>query len=244
MSSADVQVAARLMAVRSATSALHADLAAAMWSDADVQAPSLLSGWSRGHVLTHLARNADGIAHSLAAALRGELLPTYPRGQDARNADIEAGSGRTALTLLTDVKDAADRLDRVFGAVADVDGWYLPANRGAPARDLLDTRWREVEIHRVDLRYGYHPAQWPAEFVAYLLPVELEALHRRTDDALTVEITPEQSVADRGGTRHLVGDGSTLTVAGPDWAVLAWLVGRADPVRSDLSATPELGPWR
>jgi hypothetical protein len=29
-------------------------------SDADVRAPSLLPGGSRGHVLTHLARNADG----------------------------------------------------------------------------------------------------------------------------------------------------------------------------------------
>ncbi|MEV7393377.1 maleylpyruvate isomerase N-terminal domain-containing protein, partial [Streptomyces sp. NPDC091215] len=33
---------------------------AARFTDADVRAPSLLPGWSRGHVLTHVARNADG----------------------------------------------------------------------------------------------------------------------------------------------------------------------------------------
>ena len=43
---------------RSAT----ADLAGAIGglSDADVRAPSPLPGWTRGHVLTHLARNAEG----------------------------------------------------------------------------------------------------------------------------------------------------------------------------------------
>jgi hypothetical protein len=29
-------------------------------TDADARGPSLLPGWTRGHVLTHLARNADG----------------------------------------------------------------------------------------------------------------------------------------------------------------------------------------
>jgi maleylpyruvate isomerase len=242
---ADVGHAAQLLALRSGTSAMHAELVAATWSDADVRAPSLLPGWSRGHVLTHLARNADAIAHSLAAALRGELLPTYPRGQDARDADIEAGSGRPALALLTNVKDSADRLDRVFAAIADVDGWDLPANKGAPASELLLTRWREVEIHRVDVKSGYLPERWPPAFVAYLLPVELEALHRRTEAALSVEIRPEGSVTDLGGTtRRVAGNGPSVTVDGPDWAVLAWLVGRVDPVRSDLSATPDLGPWR
>jgi maleylpyruvate isomerase len=241
----DVGHAAQLLALRSATSGMHAELAAATWSDADVRAPSLLPGWSRGHVLTHLARNADGIAHSLAAALRGELQPIYPDGRTARDADIEAGSGRPVMALLTDVKESADRLDRVFGAVADVDGWNLPAHRGAPASELLHTRWREVEIHRVDLRSGYRPEQWPPAFVEYLLPMELEALPRRTEEALTVEVAPDGSVTDLGGSaRQLAGEGPAVTVVGPDWAVLAWLVGRGDPVRSDLSATPELGLWR
>jgi maleylpyruvate isomerase len=241
----DVGHSAKLLALRSATSTMHAELAAATWSDADVRAPSLLPGWSRGHVLTHLARNADGIAHSLAAALRGELLPTYPRGRSARDADIEAGSGRPVMALLTDVRESADRLDRVFGAVADVDGWDLPAHGGVPASELLHTRWREVEIHRVDLRSGYLPEQWPPAFVDYLLPVELAALHRRTEAALTVEVTPDRSLTELGGSvRRLAGEGTAVTVAGPDWAVLAWLVGRTDPVRSDLSATPELRSWR
>ena len=54
-----------LGAVRTSTAALVTALQDGSWSDADVRAPSLLPGWSRGHVLTHIARNADGIAVTL-----------------------------------------------------------------------------------------------------------------------------------------------------------------------------------
>ena len=31
--------------------------------------------------------------------------------------------------------------------------------------DLAFARWREVEVHRVDLGLGYEPEDWPAEYV-------------------------------------------------------------------------------
>jgi maleylpyruvate isomerase len=69
-------------------------------TDADVRQPSLLPGWTRGHVLTHLARGGN--------ALRNVLLddPAYP-SQDARDADIEAGAGRTIADLEADVRASA-----------------------------------------------------------------------------------------------------------------------------------------
>ncbi|TDB70584.1 maleylpyruvate isomerase N-terminal domain-containing protein, partial [Micromonospora sp. KC721] len=42
-----------------------------------VGAPSLLPGWTRGHVLTHLARNADGFVNLLTSARTGERIPQY-----------------------------------------------------------------------------------------------------------------------------------------------------------------------
>jgi maleylpyruvate isomerase len=44
-------------------------------TDEQVRSPSRLPGWTIGHVLTHVARNADGHARRLAAALRGENVP-------------------------------------------------------------------------------------------------------------------------------------------------------------------------
>ena len=43
-----------------------------------------------------------------------------------------------------------------------------------PAIRLIGMRWREVEIHRVDLADGYGPGDWPASFVAPLLPSLLD----------------------------------------------------------------------
>ena len=50
--------AATLRQINAATGQLLQTVA--QFTDADVRAPSLLPTWSRGHVLTHLARNADG----------------------------------------------------------------------------------------------------------------------------------------------------------------------------------------
>ena len=60
---------------------------------ADPALPSLLPGWTRGHVLTHIARNADSFVRVLEAARRGEVVTQYEGGVDGRNADIEAGAG-------------------------------------------------------------------------------------------------------------------------------------------------------
>ena len=71
---------------------------------ADAALPSLLPGWTRGHVLTHIARNADSFVRLLEAAGRGEVVTQYARGVEGRNADIEAGATREWATLVDDVE--------------------------------------------------------------------------------------------------------------------------------------------
>lgn len=63
---------------------------AAQFTDADARAPSLLPNWSRGHVLTHLARNADGGRRLLIWARTGVEMAEYP-SVAARAEEIEAG---------------------------------------------------------------------------------------------------------------------------------------------------------
>lgn len=55
--------------------------------------PSALPGWTRAHLLTHLARNADGLGNLLTWAETGVERSMYGPG-NARDDDIEAGSGR------------------------------------------------------------------------------------------------------------------------------------------------------
>lgn len=239
--------AADLEAVRSSTNDLIRWLQAAQWSEADVAAPSLLPGWTRGHVLTHIARNADGIAHTLSGALRGENLPRYPAGPPGRNADIEAGAGRPVADLIADVRGSAARLDRVFGelAAADPSVWERTADDRA-ASAYPAARRQEVEIHRVDLDAGYMPGQWPASFVERMLPQLGSGLAERAGvGALRVEVLGEGSVTGLVGRVWTAGDpAEAVEVAGPDWALLAWLLGRAAAAGPVLSAAPELPAWR
>ncbi|HEX7266491.1 MAG TPA: maleylpyruvate isomerase N-terminal domain-containing protein, partial [Streptosporangiaceae bacterium] len=100
----DGEISGQLARVGEATDRLLATAAAL--SDAQAREPSLLPGWSRGHVLTHIARNADGLANLLRWARTGRETPMYPSAA-SRSADIEAGAGRRAAELTADVEGTA-----------------------------------------------------------------------------------------------------------------------------------------
>ena len=78
-------------------------------TDAEAREPSLLPNWTRGHVLTHLARNAEGGTRLLNWALTGVPSYEYPSVED-RAAAIEAGASRPAAVLIADVRATAEAL--------------------------------------------------------------------------------------------------------------------------------------
>ena len=135
-------------------------------TDAQAAAPSRLPGWTRGHVLTHLARNADGFRNLLTWARTGNETPMYP-SDEARARGVEEGAARSAAELAADVRVSAAAL---AAAAQDLPAraWdALVARRGDtfPARSIPPRRLAELEIHHVDLDAGYRPADWPASFV-------------------------------------------------------------------------------
>jgi len=122
--------------------------------------PSALPGWSLGHVLTHIARNADGIISML------DGFPQYPHGVDGRNGDIEAGSRRAWSELVEDVVSTSAALDvRLSEEGVDWSGTVtmLPGVRPKASVPLI--RQREVEVHRADLLLGYGFADMPSDYV-------------------------------------------------------------------------------
>jgi maleylpyruvate isomerase len=155
-------------------------------SDDQARAASRLPGWTVGHVLTHLARNAEGHARRLEGALRGQNVPRYWPGQ--RDADIAAGAGRPAGAIVSDLRAAQEALEALWDRSMEA-GWpnrqFLGDDHwettGSPAR-----RMREVEVHHVDLGLGYEPSDWPEDYVAWELPMVLATVPervRRPDDA-------------------------------------------------------------
>jgi maleylpyruvate isomerase len=160
------------------------DDALAGLDDATSRGPSRLPDWSVGHVLTHVARNADSVVWRLEGAARGELRDQYPGGLEQRRSDIEAGAGRPAAELAADVAATSAAVVQVM-AELPATAWDAPSrtSRGVvePSRDAVLSRWREVVIHHGDLGLG--PVPLPDDLVAAWLPRELPRLGQRTDPA-------------------------------------------------------------
>lgn len=176
--------------------------------DDTARQPSRLPGWSVAHVLTHLARNADGHVRRLEGALRGQDVARYPGGSAERDREISDGATRPARDLVSDLVDSARRLESTWSR-SEQAGWpnrHLLAADQWPTSDSPHRRLREVEVHHVDLGLGYDADDWPDEYVDWELPLVLDGVPGRLS----------------GGT-----DARRL---------LAWLIGRSDsPDELDLS---------
>ncbi|MDJ0381370.1 maleylpyruvate isomerase family mycothiol-dependent enzyme [Streptomyces sp. G-G2] len=204
-----------LRSVRDATDRLLT--AAAKLDNAAVAEASRLPGWSRGHVLAHLARNAEALVNVF------EGRPMY-ESATARDADIERDAGRDLVQQLEDVRNSADAFQAVAGAPQDWsrtvelrNGVTDGASR-VPFRRLV-----EIELHHVDLGIGYELADLPDEFTAR----EIEFLADRWSGH--PEVPPVTLASDDGRTWHTgSADGSPVTLTGTPAQLLAWLAGRGD----------------
>ncbi len=136
-------------------------------TDPDLRVPSMLPGWTRGHVLAHVARNADGMRNVLAGVRTGQDRPAYASAE-AREAGIEQDAGRRATEQAADLASSAMALRTVARQLPDA-GWQVPVRMldgmdFFPAAELLTRRLAEVELHHCDLGAGYGPGDWPAFF--------------------------------------------------------------------------------
>ena len=155
--------------------------------DEDVSGrPSRLPGWTVGHVLTHVARNAESHVRILEGALAGEHLQQYEGGWEGRAAGIEAGAGRPSHVVIDDVVVTFARLEDAWAKMTPEawDGYGTSVGGEVmPCRQMPFLRCREVEIHHVDLGLGYEVSDWPAAYVAAELPIAAAGLAERVVDS-------------------------------------------------------------
>ena len=221
-SAADQLETVRLL-VAQATHRLLGDTIAV--SDEDWRRPSRLPNWTRAHVATHLARQADGIGRLAQWARTGERRDMYSSA-DQRESEIEAGAGRTGLELQVDLDTSAGRLGEALDALDRADAWDAVVEmRGGvrvPARLLPLARLLEVIIHHVDLDVGFdvgdidqQTAEWLLEWCAFRL--------RERDDFPRLVLT-----SDSGFTIHLGRSGEPRPVTGSSSSLLGWLMNRVD----------------
>jgi maleylpyruvate isomerase len=136
-------------------------------TEAEARGDSLLPGWSRGHVLSHIARNADGQRHMVEGVLRDEVVEQYPGGDAQRVEEIEAGAHRPVADLLGDVHESQRALVDAWSHVPDGAWDRLTHARAGirPVRDGARSRWREILVHLVDLDVGVTPGALPSAYV-------------------------------------------------------------------------------
>lgn len=219
-------------AVQEATARLT-EAAAALSADALAE-PSRLPGWTRGHVLAHVARNADALTNLLTWARTGEETPMYASAE-AREAAIEAGAGRPPAEQLEDLRASADRFAAAWAALPPA-AWAaqvtMRSGRVIAAAEVPWKRLVEVRLHHVDLDAGLDCADLPAGFAARELAYLL-------DDLTGHEGVAAVELHDTGSGRKWTIGAATepeVTVSGSCHGLLAWVSGRG--TGEDLAVTP------
>ncbi|GGW68512.1 maleylpyruvate isomerase [Streptomyces lucensis JCM 4490] len=210
-----------LARVREATERLLT--AVAKLDNASLAGQSRLPGWSRGHVLAHLARNADALVN----VLQGR--PMYASAE-ARDADIERDAPRPLDVHLADLRESAARLQAAGDVPADWTRTVELRNGITDSASRLPfRRWVEVDLHHVDLGIGYELEDLPDEFTLR----EIDFLAQRFSGHPDV---PPTRVTD-GTTAWHTGRGADepeVTVSGPPAELLGWLAGRRAPAALEV----------
>ncbi|MFE4545397.1 maleylpyruvate isomerase family mycothiol-dependent enzyme [Arthrobacter sp. NPDC056727] len=218
---------------------------AAKLTEADVPAPSALPGWTRGHVLAHIAGISNAMARQLEYAARGETVELYDGGYDGRTKAIEMSAGHALAQHRADVDSALERALRAFDALdahSGAGGWHAPISyRGGVVLDGGFALWRELVIHTSDLNTGRGPETWSRPFCEHLFSF----LAARVPDGQKLVLQP------LGLPPVTIGHGGRSTVvSGMVTDIAAWLAGR-EPSLGSLRASaaadsvdlPELLPW-
>ncbi|WP_028813919.1 maleylpyruvate isomerase family mycothiol-dependent enzyme [Streptomyces flavidovirens] len=214
-----------LASVREATDRLLA--ATGKLDNADVTQPSRLPGWTRGHVLAHLARNADALVNVLSGR------PMYASAE-VREADIARDAPRPLAVHLEDVRDSAARFDETAAAPADwsrtvaLRGGVTDSASRIPFRRLV-----EVELHHVDLGIGYELEDLPEEFTGREIAFLADRFAGNADVPAIVLTAADGRQWRTGSTG---GDPVTVTGSAPD--LLGWLAGRRDGAALDTAGAP------
>jgi maleylpyruvate isomerase len=205
----------------------------------DLGTPSLLPGWSRAHVVAHLALNGEGLAGVLEAAARGEQQPMYV-SPEARDSDIEELANAEVSELRERFLGSTHRFEQAAAAMPD-DRWTGRFERtpGGPTISVGSAplmRLREVEIHHADLGAGYSAGDWPEAFDVVLIESMTRRPYPRPFRVLARDLARSWEFGKGDPVANVTGDASALA-----W----WLTGRGagTDLTVDQDRLPEVPPW-
>jgi maleylpyruvate isomerase len=207
--------------------------------DEEYAAPSLLPGWSRAHVVAHLALNAEGLAGALTGVVRGRPIPMYASSAE-RDDDIAELALARPSTLRTRLLGATTEFAAAMAAVPE-ESWDVEIERSPgewrfAAGAVPGMRERELEIHHADLGVAYTRTAWQRPFRARLLLAMSKRDRPRPFSVYAVDLDQTWHCGDGEGGPTVSGDGAEL-----GW----WLSGRGDGqgLTSDDGVLPGIEEW-
>jgi maleylpyruvate isomerase len=192
-------------------------------TEAELRAPSELPGWTRAHVVGHLARNAEALTRLATWARTGDETPMYTdREQRAR--EIDQSAALPTHVLRADLVDTATTLRTALDDLT-TGQWHAQVRsalgRAIPAAEVPWMRIREVWLHAVDLGAGATVDDLPAAVVDLLLDDVTGTLTAK-DNCPSIEVAP----TDRDHVWRLGPAGATTRIAAPAAHLVGWLTGR------------------
>ncbi|CAL9357690.1 maleylpyruvate isomerase family mycothiol-dependent enzyme [Streptomyces sp. enrichment culture] len=232
-----VDVPGRLKEIRAAHDRLRA--AAAEVTEEGAREAIRLPGWTRGHVLIHLADLSKAFARQARYAAEGRTVEVYDGGRPTRDRRIEELHGEPVAWLREQLAEGLAALEGAWDALGP-DGWELPcAYRDSPLFATQLAWWRETELHHVDLNAGYGSEEWSTALSSHVVSFLAVRLPRGV--VLRAEDTDEEWSTAAEGPAPVVVGGSLRSLA-------AWISGRPHPVLpvadgDPAAALPELNSW-
>jgi maleylpyruvate isomerase len=209
--------------------------------DGGERAPSTLPGWTRGHLLAHVAGICDALARQVEYGRRGETVELYDGGMEGRNRAIDLAAGHSLEQHREDVAAAVQRALAAFDALTDGDWQTRIAFRDGVIFDAGLALWRELVIHTADLDAGTGPETWNRQFCSHLFDFLAARVPAGTRLVLQPVALPPLAIG---------AGGSTVVVSGMVTDIAAWLAGRKpslDSLRAtaagDSTDLPSLLPW-
>ena len=215
--------------MREGTSHLLATVAGL--ADDDLRAPSRLPGWTRAHVVGHVARNAEALTRLAAWARTGVETPMYADAHQ-RAAEIERSATLPAPALRDDLATTARQLDDAL-SVLTAEQWQAglrsALGRAIPAAEVPWMRVREVWLHAVDLDTGASVADLPTGVLDLLLDDVTAGLTGKDDcPPVVLDATDRDRVWMLGPDAGDAATAGASTVGDDAAGLVAWITGRAD----------------
>lgn len=210
-------------------------------TEEQLAAPSLLPGWSRAHVVAHLALNGEALAGVLVGVATDRPVPMYP-SQDVRDAEIEELASASADELRARLVDGTARFADAAAALpadrADTRIERVPGGPGFRAGMVPLMRWREVEIHHADLDAGYSRTDWTDDFAVALLDSMAHRPWLRPGRLDATDLGRSWEYGDPSG-----GDVPTITGRARDLGWWATGRGTGEGLTTDHDTLPEVQGW-